>query len=115
MVCFNMKIGVLAVNVPATGNYLNIGKILTTKFDLDLIGNKEQDVKLNGIFSIKNYTKIKGNTLLTWFIRDIVNLWFYCWNNKPDFLFSVQRPDIQGPLVVLFGKLFRIKTIARCD
>lgn len=107
------KIGVMGLQAPYSSNLENMGKILSSEYKLDLLGNINANQSLKKIYSIKNYTFIKGKNMFTWFIRDIINLWHYCRKEKPDILFSVQNPDWQAPLIVIFGKLFRIKTIAR--
>ncbi|MFX0139037.1 MAG: glycosyltransferase family 4 protein, partial [Candidatus Hodarchaeota archaeon] len=106
-------VGILGMNVSYEGNFENIGKILFPHFHLNLIGNTNTNQILRNIYSIKNYTRTKGKNYLTWFFRDFINLWHYCWKEKPNLLCSLKNPDFQGPLVVIFGKLFGIKTVVR--
>ena len=101
------KVGVMGLQHPYSSNLENMGEIISSEFQLDLLGNTNADEKLKQVYSIKNYTSIKGKTMLTWFIRDTINLWHYCRKEKPDILFSVQNPDWQAPLIVIFSKIFK--------
>jgi glycosyltransferase involved in cell wall biosynthesis len=107
------KIGVLGLQAPDSSNLENLGKILSLEFELDLLGNTNVNENIKKIYSIKNYTSIKGKNMVTWFLRDMINLLHYCWKEKPNILLSVQNPDWQAPLIFIFGKLFGIKTVAR--
>jgi len=107
------KIGVMGLQFPYSSNLENMGRILSSEFKLDLLGNTNANKDLRKIYLIKNYTSIKGKNMFTWFTRDLINLWYYCRKEKPYLLFSVQNPDWQAPLIVIFGKLFKIKTVAR--
>ena len=107
------KIGILGLNIPYNSNFENMGKIISSEFQLDIIGNVNANEKIKEIYTIKNYTSIKGKNQLTWFIRDIINLWHYCRKEKPEIICSLQNPDTQAPLIVIFGKLFKKKTVVR--
>jgi len=112
-----MKIGILGDKKPIKniqGNVFYIGKILQKRNKVDIIGFKKgNNPKLKDYFNFRQYTNIKPTSYFKWVIRDIINLWRYCREEKPDVLFSMQRPDFQGPLVVLFSKLFGIKSVVR--
>ena len=108
-----MKIGTIGPREEYSSNYYYIGKILSKQFDLDLISYYGKDTRLTKTYKIKNYSKLSAKGELTYFIRDILNLYKYCRRQRPDILCSLQRPDVQGPLIGFFGKLFGIKTLVR--
>jgi len=99
---------------PDAKNFLiNMGKMYSSDFELDVIGNFAQESEINEFFKQRYYSGKQDAEGFTRIKQGFHNCKTYCLKEDPDLIFQITKYPIYGIVVSLTGKFYSTPTIVR--